>query len=224
MKLLGFNDFIGCCFFVFFLLLPQLYSLQINELIWQLEMQSNISQPTQLHQTWMQKQRWPDTYLWYSSSERIPWQTAKRMCLIGTGNWDLLLNWIGMIWRWAIWRSSDLSMSATSLAVGKGKIINSLALLCMDRVVGWWSEALGKHPVREIKLQEVQQIRNSYLLFIPRNFELLWIIRYEAAACRLELHLFAFSKSGISVPWLPIRQEWWEIPTLGNIRDSSWCV
>lgn len=35
-------------------------------------------------------------------------------------------------------------MSAASLAVGEEKPINSLDLLCMDRVVGWWSEALEK--------------------------------------------------------------------------------
>lgn len=63
-------------------------------------------------------------------------------------------------------------MSTASLAVGEEKPINSLDLLCMDRVVGWWSKLWRRlHPVGGIKLQEVQQIRNFYLLSMARNSE-----------------------------------------------------
>lgn len=56
----------------------------------------------------------------------------------------------------------------SSLAVREVKMNYSPDLLCM--VVGWWTKLWRSlHLTREIKLQQAQQIRNFYLLQIPRK-------------------------------------------------------
>lgn len=82
--------------------------------------------------------------LWYPSSKDSSENSKVKTVLIwerklgSTSKFDWNYLKMGYLERFC----SD--HSAASLAVGEGNIINSLDLFCMDRVMGWWAEALEK--------------------------------------------------------------------------------